>query len=311
MELMAKGENLIKVLVSGIKDYMKTCGLKSMVLGLSGGLDSTVCAALCSIAAKELKEEGYDAELIGASLPCNTNQRLEVSNALRTMSFCDKFFEVSLEDAFQTMRKACETRQDKESTPISKGNIKARLRMIYLYNLASLYQGIVIDTDNMTECLLGFWTIHGDEGDFNPIGCLWKTEVYLLAENLVEYYIENGYKEDSMKVQALREAISLTPTDGNGVMAGGDLAQIAPGHTYEDVDDILTSTFVDGFDISEKNIERLVRDYGEETVNRVLKRMKNSSFKRKHRPFIVDLDGMVKEKNENVVSYKKRHHSDN
>lgn len=307
MRLTVGGKNLIEVLVGGIKEYVKKCGLKSMVLGLSGGLDSTVCAALCSIAARELREEGYDVLLIGASLPCNTNQKVEVNNALMAKSFCDMFFEKSLEYAFSTIAKVCEDDQERESTPISKGNIKARLRMIYLYNLASLYQGIVIDTDNMTECLLGFWTIHGDEGDFNPIGCLWKTEVYLLAEDLAEWLIETGKVEDSCEVTALREAIRMTPTDGNGVMAGGDLAQIAPGHTYNDVDDILTSTFIDGFEHSEQQIDRLKNEYGSETVDKVLKRMKNSSFKRRHRPFIIDLDGLVKEKCENVISYRKRH----
>lgn len=49
-------------------------------------------------------------------------------------------------------------------TPISKGNIQARLRMIYLYNLASIHKGLVMSTDNQTEYQLGFWTIHGDVG---------------------------------------------------------------------------------------------------------------------------------------------------
>lgn len=54
-------------------------------------------------------------------------------------------------------------------TPIADGNIQARLRMIYLYNLASIHKGLVLSTDNQTEYQLGFWTIHGDVGDFNPI----------------------------------------------------------------------------------------------------------------------------------------------
>lgn len=60
-------------------------------------------------------------------------------------------------------------------TPIADGNIQARLRMIYLYNLASIHKGLVMSTDNQTEYQLGFWTIHGDVGDFDPIQDLWKT----------------------------------------------------------------------------------------------------------------------------------------
>lgn len=52
-----------------------------------------------------------------------------------------------------------------EQTKIANGNIMARLRMMYLYNQAGIKKGIVIDTDNLTEHYLGFWTIHGDEGD--------------------------------------------------------------------------------------------------------------------------------------------------
>lgn len=60
--------------------------------------------------------------------------------------------------------------QSKMQTPIANGNIQARLRMIYLYNLASIHKGLVMSTDNQTEYQLGFWTIHGDVGDFDQIG---------------------------------------------------------------------------------------------------------------------------------------------
>lgn len=57
---------------------------------------------------------------------------------------------------------------------------QARCRMMYLYDIASRHKGLVMSTDNQTEYQLGFWTIHGDVGDFDPIQDLWKTEVYEL-----------------------------------------------------------------------------------------------------------------------------------
>lgn len=63
-------------------------------------------------------------------------------------------------------------------TPIANGNLQARCRMIHLYDLAGIHGGLVMSTDNQTEYQLGFWTIHGDVGDFDPIQDLWKTEVY-------------------------------------------------------------------------------------------------------------------------------------
>ena len=213
-----------KNIVNGIKSYCEKYHIKALVLGISGGIDSTVCAALC---------KQVDLPLIGVSLPCSTNEADEISSATLTGNeFCTTFEEINLEGVYETVEDFCRgTLHNIDATPISRGNIKARLRMITLYDIASRVGGIVVDTDNFTEHFLGFWTIHGDDGDFNPIGCLWKHEVYGLAK----WMKENVYKDS----KALEAAISIMPTDGNGVKAGGDLAQIAPGKTYDDVDDIL------------------------------------------------------------------------
>ena len=90
--------------------------------------------------------------------------------------------------------------------------------MITLYDIASKEGGIVIDTDNLTEHFLGFFTIHGDDSDFNPIGGLWKHEVYELAA----WMKENVFKDS----ESLEASMAIVPTDGNGVRRR-DLAQIA------------------------------------------------------------------------------------
>lgn len=291
---MRNYKELINTFSSSIADYVKTNNLKSVVIGLSGGLDSTVCVALCKIAKTMLQKRGTDVKIIGASLPTNTNLQSEENTARECGKFCDMFIEAEIQSMYNCVLGGCEAYQGAESTPISRGNIKARLRMIFLYNLASLHRGIVIDTDNLTECFLGFWTIHGDEGDFNPIGSLWKTEVYELAKELIHYFDSSYYYEDKeIYVKCLQSSIDATPTDGNGVMDGGDLAQIAPGHTYNDVDDILISYLVD-----ERTKDLLYDKYGEDTVNKVIQRHKSSSFKRKHRPFVIALNGDVISKDE-------------
>jgi NH3-dependent NAD+ synthetase len=149
---------------------------------------------------------------------------------------------------------------------------------------------------------LGFWTIHGDEADFNPIGCLWKHEVYGLAKWLKE----NRYKDS----KALEASIALMPTDGNGVKEGGDLAQIAPGKTYDDVDEILhawvglapkvkTMVIEDNFDYGV--FKKLCEKHGKETVEKVIMRSLRSEFKRKHLPLVVDIfNGNILEKNGNL-----------
>jgi len=67
--------------------------------------------------------------------------------------------------------------------------MKARIRMILLYDLAGGNDGMVLSTDNYTEYLLGFWTLHGDVGDFGMIQSLWKTEVY----DMVEWIRDNEF----------------------------------------------------------------------------------------------------------------------
>lgn len=284
-------------LVNGIKRYAKDCGIKVLVLGISGGIDSTVVSALCKQAI-----DSYDGELtlIGVSMPCSTNQKDEEDSANATgKEFCNYFRVVNLQDTFVNVEDFCRRASQNASTPVSQGNIKARLRMITLYDIASKLGGLVMDTDNLTEHFLGFWTIHGDDGDFNPIGGLWKHEVYGLAKWLKENVFKNS--------KALEQAIAITPTDGNGVKAGGDLAQIAPGKTYDDVDEILHAwvgldprikASVIANDFEHGVFKQLCEKHGKETVEMVINRNIKSEFKRKQRPFIIDIfNGNINEKN--------------
>ena len=276
-------KKVFETMVSETARYLGDSHLKTMVLGLSGGLDSTVTAAICQQVVKQYPELGL--KFIGVSLPCSSNTTEENDSASLAMrGFCDEYWVQNLQDDYVHMKATCELRYP--STPISQGNIKARLRMIYLYNIASVTGGLVMDTDNLTEHNLGFWTIHGDVADFNPIGGLWKHEVYELCKYL---YTEVFTDADDVRHQALRAAYGILPTDGNGVAAGGDMAQIAPGHTYEEVDDILNSYLQAGDDENAKNqtMQRLQAAYGEETVERVIRRHLNSAFKRKRMPIVI------------------------
>lgn len=289
-------ESVVKNIVNGIAKYVDDNHLKCCVLGLSGGIDSTVTAALCKMA---------KVPLIGVSLPCHTNEADEKSAAkLVGEEFCDSFKEVNLEYLFTATKNFCDhSVSEQESTPISQGNIKARLRMIALYDIASKSGGIVMDTDNLTENFLGFFTLKGDECDFNPIGGLWKHEVYDLAR----YLKKNVFTES----KALDASIALIPTDGNGVKAGGDLAQIAPNKTYDDVDDILYHWVgLDSRikkDVLEKDFEYgifndLCEKHGKETVKGVIMRSIKSEFKRKHLPLVIDIyRGYICEKNGDII----------
>lgn len=267
-------EKVFNLLIESTGKYLRKNNSQTMVLGISGGIDSTVCAIVCHEVSLR-----YNIPLLGYSLPCSTNQKCEVTTAqLVGLELCSEFHEVNLEGLFLEAEKVFNC-VGLTSTPISRGNIKARLRGNFLYNATGIRHGLVIDTDNMTEHLLGFWTIAGgDECDFNPIGQLWKHEVYELARWLVNTEV---YSQSD----GLKESIKLIPTDGNGI-SSSDLEQIAPGCTYDTVDNVLQS-YLRGEDVSRLPCADMIID-----------RYCKSEFKHRQCPLIIDLEtGNICEKN--------------
>lgn len=283
-------EKVFKVLVNETATYLEKHNLKAMVLGISGGIDSTVVAAICHEVSKKT-----GVPLIGRSLPIkNKSDEFDVSKLVGE-AFCDEFKVYRLERSYHAaLFDACadagdvnmansyyldELEEMPSRTPIANGNLQARCRMMYLYDIASRHKGLVMSTDNQTEYQLGFWTLHGDVGDFDPIHDLWKTEVYELAEWLKDSYFTDG------KSVAIGESMKLTPTDGLGI-SNSDLDQIG-AKSYADVDDILQTSQINMFDSSLNWMLPLYDRYGKEVVKNIWKRHKTSAFKRKISPMYI------------------------
>ncbi len=277
---------VLDAMIEHLADYVDRYHLDTLVLGLSGGIDSTVVATIAGLTCRQ--HYGHRCQLIGVSLPSNTNQLAEVDSAqLVGQIFCDQFIQHSIEGLFQDCLKDFAVDLSLRSSSIANGNLKVRLRMMFLYNLASLTHGLVLDTSNRTEHQFGFWTVHGDVGDYNVgIVHLWKTEVYQLANCLVEQLraCPGLTPDNSRAIAAILSSIRLTPTDGNGV-AGSDLEQIG-GRTYQEVDEILRycdDTF-DGEESAMKSRLQLSERFDREVVDKILSRYHNSSFKRQKAP---------------------------
>lgn len=231
-------EKAVKNIRKELKWYITGHNIKSLVLGVSGGIDSCLCAALAKPVCDEL-----NIPLIGRSMPVSSNQFDELERAeLTGKVFCTDFAEVNLEEEYKFMAPRLESNFPTVSpeNKIRNGNLKARLRMIRLYDIASLYNGMVLSTDNYTELMLGFWTLHGDVGDYGMIQNLYKTEVY----NMAEWIMNNEGSSMEFKM-ALKSTIVALATDGLGVTNLGDLGQILPewrGNSrdgYKEVDRIL------------------------------------------------------------------------
>lgn len=301
-------KEVFNTMVDETAQYLIDNKLKAMVLGISGGLDSTVTAAICHEVVNRYPEHNF--RFIGVSLPCSSNTDDENDSASLCMkAFCKEgnYWVENLQHEYMFMKATCERHCD--STYISQGNIKARLRMIYLYNLASVNGGLVMDTDNLTEHYLGFFTIHGDVADFNPIGGLWKHEVYELASYLKDKYeIEKKnypMSTDSFdnKIEAINYALGIRPTDGNGVNDLGDMGQIAPKFAhdknvvaYTKVDDII-KTYINFVgrspELFNAAMEALYTEYGSYTVDGVINRIKKTEYKRHKMPLVIPREKYV------------------
>lgn len=277
--------------VNNLIDYLQTNNIKAMILGISGGIDSTVCASICHEVSKRT-----GIPLIGRSLPTIHNKAGETSTAdLVGKAFCSDYKEIDIQQLYNTVRIGINTAEipNKSYRPIANGNVQARLRMIYLYNLANIYNGVVIDTDNLTEHNLGYWTLHGDVGDVCLLHDLWKTEVFELAAWLVaDYYKQYTFSnpendtEVFAKIQAIMESLKLKPTAGLGI-TDSDLEELG-AESYEQVDDILQEILRLKEKGANKNtILETFYDHSNinyDIINNIVTRHFNSEFKRKHLP---------------------------
>ena len=294
--------------VSALAKYVSDYNIEALVLGISGGIDSTVCAAICHEVTKRVP-----VKFIGRSLPTKYNKEGEVTTAdLVGKAFCSNYMEFNMDIPYRKFAYSITFSEGllsegspftfdevlPKQTPLANGNIQARLRMIYLYNLASIHKGIVIDTDNLTEHNLGYFTIHGDQGDVNPIGDLWKTQVFELAEWLQLYYASE--ESNSSKVAALEASLQLKPTAGLGI-TNNDLEEIG-ADSYEQVDGILQEILAWKWlskkrgDFPESDLkeqremfldEQQMLDTPIEVILNVVDRHFKSEFKRKKLPIVL------------------------
>lgn len=275
---------IFDTIVENTAQYLTNNNIKAMVLGISGGIDSTVCAAIC----REVKRK-TGIPLIGRSLRIKNKHDEYSASVLVGNAFCDDFKEIDLSNGYNNLYDAITINEGgvNKQTLIADGNIQARLRMIYLYNLAGINKGLVIDTDNLSEHYLGFFTINGDVGDLNPIGNLWKTEVYELAHYLSEVY---NFNNDVEAFMAMEASIKLTPTDGLGI-SNSDLEQIG-AKSYNDVDDILKTiiTKEGNINIYSNKFKQLSEAYGFDVLSKIVDRHLKSQFKRVKLPIVVDYE---------------------
>ncbi len=165
------GEKIIDRIVKWLRDELTDSRTKGFVLGLSGGLDSSVCAALVK------KATG---NCLGLILPIESPVQ-DIDDAAEVASIIDlKTQYIDLTPVLEHLTKLLP-----EHHQIALGNVKARLRMLILYYYANLNNYLVCGTGNKTELTLGYFTKYGDGAcDILPLGDLYKFEVKEIAKIL-------------------------------------------------------------------------------------------------------------------------------
>jgi NAD+ synthase len=164
-------EKTIEEIVAWLKQQLAETGTRGFVLGMSGGLDSSVCAALITRAT----QNG-----LGLILPIQS-QVQDLDDAAQTAAVLGIPSEyVDLTSVYEHLTKLLPG-----SDKVAYGNVKARLRMVVLYYYANLKKYLVCGTGNKTELALGYFTKYGDGAcDILPLGDLYKYEVREIAREL-------------------------------------------------------------------------------------------------------------------------------
>jgi len=234
-----------------IKTTMEAAGRDSLVVGLSGGIDSAVAAGVA------VRALGAD-KVLGVMMPYSTSSAASLTDARAvadTLGMAVEKVEIStMADAFLA--------EMKTDDRLRRGNIMARCRMIVLYDRSARDGSLVLGTGNRTEGLLGYTTIYGDSAcALNPIGQLYKTEIRALSSYL------------GLPDSVLNKAPSADLWDGQT-----DEDEL--GVTYAEVDRLLVRMVDEGLGVS----QLMALGFAEELVVRVQKRVRAMAFKRTSPP---------------------------
>ncbi|WCG22654.1 ammonia-dependent NAD(+) synthetase [Vagococcus lutrae] len=233
----------IDMRVSFLKEYLKQHPfLKTYVLGISGGQDSTLAGKLAQIAIAELREETGDDSyrFIAVRLPHGV--QADESDAQAALSFIqpDESYAINIEPAVSAMV-ATFAEQNLPIGDFNKGNIKARQRMIVQYAIAGERQGAVIGTDHAAESVTGFYTKFGDgASDILPLAGLNKRQGRSLLKTLAA-------------PESLYLKIPTADLEENQPMLPDE---VALGVTYDEIDD-----YLEGKSVSEAAAEQIERHY--------------------------------------------------
>ncbi|KOU21224.1 NAD synthetase [Streptomyces sp. WM6372] len=228
-----------------LAERLTSTGLRSLVLGISGGVDSTTAGRLCQLAVERAREAGHEATFYAMRLPYGV--QADEKDAQLALGFieADRVLTVDVKPASDAALEAAlaggTVFRDAHHQDFVQGNIKARQRMIAQYAVAGAHDGLVVGTDHAAEAVSGFFTKFGDgAADLVPLTGLTKRRVRAVADAL----------------GAPAELVWKTPTADLETLDPGKADEDALGVTYDDIDD-----FLEGKPVDERAFDTIVRRY--------------------------------------------------
>ena len=171
--------------VALLKDYLKATGTKGYVLGISGGLDSSLAGRLAQLAVEELEAEGIEANFIAVRLPYGVQHDEDDAQAALNFIRPKTSWTFNIAPAVDGFESEFAKTSTDDVSDFNKGNIKARSRMIAQYAMAGHENLLVVGTDHAAESVTGFFTKFGDGGaDILPLFTLNKRQNRALLKEL-------------------------------------------------------------------------------------------------------------------------------
>ena len=234
-------------MISFLKNEVSNIGLKKVVVGISGGLDSAIVAVLC--------KEAFGENIHGVFLPSHFSSDASIVDA---KELCDKF-DISYEVVEIAPMVKGYFDHVSEASALRMGNFSARMRMAVLYDISAKQNALVVGTSNKSEILLGYGTHYGDTAcAINPIGQMYKSDEFEFARFLgvPESIITKKPSADLWEGQSDEEEL---------------------GYSYKTMDDVLKELVDNG--ISKEQL--ITNGVKEELIDMLQYRIKANAFKGK------------------------------
>jgi len=259
---ICREEEMLRALVLGTRDYIRKNGFKKVVVGLSGGIDSSLVAA---IAVEALGKEN----VVGVLMPSMYTSRESVEDATElAKNLGIKTFTIPITNVFQSYLEALKDVFKDTEPDVTEENIQARIRGNYLMALSNKFGWIVLTTGNKSEMATGYTTLYGDmAGGFAVLKDVYKTDVYRIARWINE---KKGREIIPQRIFEKPPSAELKPDQT-------DQEKLPP---YDILDKIL-KLYVE----EDRSTDEIVKEgFPKELVESIIKMVDSNEYKRRQAP---------------------------